>query len=225
VALVVFTLMMADFFDTMGTVIGVGEQAGFVDERGPPARHPQRAVVDSLGAVTGGAFGVSSNTTYIESAAGVAEGGRTGLTSVVVGVLFLARHPHRADRRHRAGAGHRAGARRRRLPDVHHRARLRLGSGAGRGYGSGRGRGARHACSGHGEPVDSRIDVVFPVLATLIVMPLTFTITDGIAAGFVTYVFLKLVTGRAREVHPLMWAADRLRDLLRMAPWIEVLIG
>jgi adenine/guanine/hypoxanthine permease len=89
IALVVFTLMMADFFDTMGTVIGVGEQAGFVDAQGRIAGLRNILVVDSLGAVTGGAFGVSSNTTYIESAAGVAEGGRTGLTSVVVGILFI----------------------------------------------------------------------------------------------------------------------------------------
>ncbi|HEV3400004.1 MAG TPA: NCS2 family permease, partial [Actinomycetes bacterium] len=87
--LFIFTLMLSDFFDTMGTVIGVGEEAGLLDERGQLPGISRVLLVDSLGAVAGGALATSSNTTYIESAAGVSEGGRTGLTAVVVGVLFL----------------------------------------------------------------------------------------------------------------------------------------
>ncbi len=89
VALVVFTLMLSDFFDTMGTVIGVGEQAGLVDDQGRLPGIRKVLLVDSVGAMLGGLFSTSSNTTYIESASGVADGGRTGLTAVVVGVLFL----------------------------------------------------------------------------------------------------------------------------------------
>nr|MDQ3043858.1 NCS2 family permease [Chloroflexota bacterium] len=87
--LVVFSLMLADFFDTMGTLIGVGSQAGYLNERGqlPDAKRP--LLVDSLAAVAGGATSASSATSYIESAAGVSIGGRTGLVSVVTGLLFL----------------------------------------------------------------------------------------------------------------------------------------
>lgn len=85
----VFCLFMTDFFDTMGTVIGVGEQAGFVTSEGRLPRLKRVLLIDSLGAVFGGLFGCSSNTTYVESAAGVAAGGRTGLTAVVCGLLFL----------------------------------------------------------------------------------------------------------------------------------------
>jgi adenine/guanine/hypoxanthine permease len=223
IALVVFTLMMADFFDTMGTVIGVGEQAGFVDDRGRLPGIRNVLLVDSLGAVTGGAFGVSSNTTYIESAAGVAEGGRTGLTSVVVGGLFIVAIlfapiagivPAQATAPVLVVVGFLmfliardfdwAPADQPEIPA-----------------------GEQHdlrspGASMRGEP---RIDEIFPVLATLIVMPLTFRITDGIAAGFVTYLFLKIVTGRTREVHPLMWLVSIAFLLFFAVPWIEALIG
>ncbi|MRR39555.1 NCS2 family permease, partial [bacterium] len=86
--LLVFAIMLTDFFDTMGTVVAVGEQAGFVDEDGKVPGIRNILAVDSVAAGVGGLFGASSITTYIESAAGVAEGGRTGLTSVVTGMLF-----------------------------------------------------------------------------------------------------------------------------------------
>src|SRR2546425_443818 len=87
--LVTFSIMLSDFFDTMGTIIGVGGKAGFLDARGRLPGVNRVLLGDSLGAALGGLANASSNTTYIESAAGVAEGGRTGLPSVVVGVLFL----------------------------------------------------------------------------------------------------------------------------------------
>ncbi len=92
-ALVVFAIVLADFFGTLGSLIGVGEQAGYLDERGqlPEAQKP--LLVDSLPAVAGGAAGSSSATTSIESAAGVGVGGRTGLTAVVTGILFLLAMP------------------------------------------------------------------------------------------------------------------------------------
>src|SRR5690606_32437198 len=87
--MLVFTLMLADFFDTMGTIVGVGRQAGLVKPDGNLERTREILLVDSLAAAAGGAASVSSNTTYVESAAGVGEGARTGLASVVTGVLFL----------------------------------------------------------------------------------------------------------------------------------------
>ncbi|MFH0793423.1 MAG: NCS2 family permease, partial [bacterium] len=86
---VIFALFMTDFFDTMGTAIALGARAGFLDDKGHIPKIRSLLIVDSLGAVVGGACGCSSNTCYIESSAGIAEGGRTGLTSVVCGILFL----------------------------------------------------------------------------------------------------------------------------------------
>ena len=88
-ALFVFTLLLSDFFDTMGTMTAIGAEAGLLDEEGMPPNTQRILIVDSLAAVAGGAGSVSSNTSYIESASGVADGARTGLASVVTGVLFL----------------------------------------------------------------------------------------------------------------------------------------
>ena len=88
-ALTVLSLMLSDFFDSMGTVVAVGRQAGFVDDKGQVPRARAILLVDSLAAVAGGASGSSSATSYIESATGVAAGGRTGLTSVVTALCFL----------------------------------------------------------------------------------------------------------------------------------------
>ena len=115
--LLVFTLMLADFFDTMGTMTAIGAEAGLLDEDGTPPNTQRILVVDSLAAAAGGAAGVSSNTSYIESASGVGEGARTGLASVVTGAAVP-----RVDPGDAAGAGHperggRAGPDPRRLPD------------------------------------------------------------------------------------------------------------
>ena len=196
VGLVIFSLMLSDFFDTMGTVIGVGEQAGLVDENGRLPNVGNVLVVDSVAAIAGGTFGVSSNTTYIESAAGVSEGGRTGLTAVVVGVLFL----------------------------------LAILIAPIAGIVPAQATAPALVIVGFLMFMIARdfewgdIDEMFPVLVTAIVMPLTFTITTGIAAGFVSYVFLKTVRGRAGEVHPLMWLAAVAFFLYFMIPWLQGVI-
>ena len=197
VALVIFSLMLSDFFDTMGTVVGVGEQAGLVDRDGRLPGIGRVLGVDSFGAILGGAFGVSSNTTYIESAAGVGEGGRTGLTAVVTGVLFLMAIliapiagivPAQATAPALVVVGY-------------------LMFMAAR------------------EWVWGDIDEMFPVLVTAVVMPLTFTITTGIAAGFVSYVFLKVVKGRAAEIHPLLWIVAAAFLLFFAVPWLQTMIA
>ena len=197
VLLVIFSLMLSDFFDTMGTVVGVGEQADLLDEDGKLPGIGRVLTVDSFGAILGGAFATSSNTTYIESAAGVGEGGRTGLTSVVVGILFLAAiliAPIAGIVPAQATA-----------PALVIVGFLMFMS-------------AR-------ELVWGDIDEMFPVLVTAIVMPLTFTITTGIAAGFVTYVFLKLVRGRASEIHPLLWLVAAAFLLYFAVPWLQGVIS
>ena len=88
--LIIFSIMILDFFDTMGTVTAVGEQAGLTDEKGQVPKVGRILLVDSVAAAAGGVFGTSSNTSYIESSAGVGEGGRTGFASIVTGLLFLA---------------------------------------------------------------------------------------------------------------------------------------
>jgi hypothetical protein len=97
--LTILAIMLADFFDTMGTLVGVGSQAGYLNEKGELPDAQKALLVDSLGAVAGGAASSSSATTYIESASGVANGGRTGLVAVTVGVLFLLAMPFFRHRR------------------------------------------------------------------------------------------------------------------------------
>jgi AGZA family xanthine/uracil permease-like MFS transporter len=175
--LAIFTIMLSDFFDTMGTVTGVAAEAGLAEDDGTVPGVGRVLLVDSLAAAVGGAAGVSSNTTYIESAAGVGDGGRTGLTAVVVGLLFLVAiflAPIVQI-----------------LPLVATAPALVLV-----GY---------LMFTQIGE-IDVRdIYVGLPALLIMILMPLTFTITIGIGAGLVVWVFLKLVGRQAREVHPLMW--------------------
>ena len=172
----IFSFLMVDFFDTMGTVIGVGEQAGFVDENGQLPRIRNVLLIDSLAAAWGGFCGGSSTTSYIESAAGVSEGGRTGLTSVVVGVLFLLALffspivgivPGFAT-----------------APVLVIVGFLMLSV-------------VREI------PFDN-LEEAFPAFLTLLAMPLTYSISHGIGYGFIAYVFIKLFRGKIKQIHPLM---------------------
>jgi AGZA family xanthine/uracil permease-like MFS transporter len=174
---VIFSLMLSDFFDTMGTIVGVGEEAGFVNAEGRLPGANRVLLVDSLAASLGGLFGVSSVTTYIESAAGVAEGARTGLASVVTGLLFLAA----------IALAPFAGL----VPQEATAPALIIV-------------GFLMFAAVREIDVTNLLDG-FPALITLIMMPLTYSITNGIGAGFISYVFLRLVSGRAREIHPLLW--------------------
>jgi AGZA family xanthine/uracil permease-like MFS transporter len=175
--LAIFTIMLSDFFDTMGTVTGVAAEAGLTDEDGSVPGVGRVLLVDGLAAAVGGAAGVSSNTTYIESAAGVAEGGRTGLTSVVVGLLFLAAillSPLAAIVPPQATAPA--------LVLVGYLMFTQIGE------------------------INARdVWIGFPALLIIILMPLTFTITIGIGAGMVAWVILQIVAGKAAQVHWLMW--------------------
>jgi AGZA family xanthine/uracil permease-like MFS transporter len=202
-ALVVFAIMLTDFFDTLGSLIGVGGQAGYLDERGqlPDAQKP--LLVDSLAAMAGGAAGASSATTYIESAAGVGVGGRTGLTAVVTGLLFLLAMPlwpvvGMVPTQATAPALILVGF-------------LMTGVLAPR---------PADAAAGEGGGIDfTNLAVGLPALATIVMMPLTYNITNGIGAGFVLYAAIRLVKGERRQVHPALWvvAAVFLVYFLRQA--------
>ena len=177
--LAIFTIMISDFFDTMGTVTGVAAEAGLSNEDGSVPGVGRVLLVDGLAAAVGGAAGVSSNTTYIESAAGVADGGRTGLTSVITGLLFLlaifaAPIVQIIPLQAAAPA----------LVLVGYLMFTQIGE------------------------IDARdVTIGLPALLTMILMPLTFTIYIGIGAGIVAWVVLQVVLGRAREIHWLMWIA------------------
>jgi AGZA family xanthine/uracil permease-like MFS transporter len=179
-ALAVFTILLGDFFDTMGTVIGLGEKARFLDAKGHLPRSREVLLVDSLAAALGGAFGASSNTTYIESASGIAEGGRTGLTSVVVGLLFLASIvlwplsdvlPPQATGPALVVVGFMMVGLVREIP--------------------------------WDDP-----EIAIPAFLTMTLMPFTYSITNGIGAGFVSYALIKLLRGKSAEVHPMMAVAS-----------------
>ncbi len=176
--LTIFSFMLSDFFDTMGTVIGIGAQAGWVDEKkGTMPRLREVLVVDSVAAMVGGLAGASSATTYIESAAGVEEGGRSGLTSVVVGILFLLA----------VFLSPLAGV----VPQEATAAALILV-------------GFLMVQQVKDIPFGS-VEEGVPALFTIMMMPFSWSITNGIAWGFITYVFLKLIMGKARQVSPLLY--------------------
>jgi AGZA family xanthine/uracil permease-like MFS transporter len=195
--LAIFTIMISDFFDTMGTVTGVAAEAGLANEDGSVPGVGRVLLVDGLAAAIGGAAGVSSNTTYIESAAGVADGGRTGMTSVVTGLLFLVAiflAPIVQIIPLQAAAPA--------LVLVGYLMFTQIGE------------------------IDARdMSIGFPALLTLILMPLTFTIYIGIGAGIVSYVVIQIVLGRTREVHWLMWIAFVAFLLFFAQEWIKPLIS
>ncbi|HWC14149.1 MAG TPA: NCS2 family permease [Actinomycetota bacterium] len=177
--LAVFTLMLSDFFDTMGTAIGLGREAGLLDEDGRLPDTDKVLQVDSVAAAVGGAFSASSNTTYIESASGIADGGRTGLTAVVVGILFLLSvflSPLAEIVPLQAAA-----------PALVIVGFLMLSV-------------VREI------PWDD-LELAIPAFLTIVIMPFTYSITNGIGAGFVAYTFIKVARGKPGEVHPMMWIA------------------
>ena len=195
-ALLVFTLMLADFFDTMGTMVAIGAEADLLDKDGNPPNAQRILVIDSVAAAAGGAASVSSNTAYIESASGVGEGARTGLASVVTGVLFLVATflaplvrvvPYEAATPALVVVGF-----------------LMMTQVKGIDW--------------------DDMEVAIPAFLTIVLMPFTYSITVGIGAGFVVYVLIKAVLGKARTLHPIMWlvsalfvvyfAIDPLKDVL-----------
>jgi AGZA family xanthine/uracil permease-like MFS transporter len=177
---VVLSVMLSDFFDTMGTVIGIGGEAGLLDDRGRLPGISRVLLVDSLAAVAGGAASASSNTTFIESAAGVSEGGRTGLTSVVVGVLFLLS----------LFFSPLAGV----IPPEATAPVLIIV-----GY-------FMMTLVRDIDWPDPGIGI--PALLTMVVMPFTFSITNGVGAGFLSYTVIEVLRGRALKVHPLMYVVS-----------------
>ena len=197
VILLVFSLMLADFFDTMGTMVAIGSEGDLLDEKGNPPRTREILVIDSVAAMAGGAGGVSSNTSYIESAAGVGEGARTGLASVVTGLLFLgstflapvvAMVPYEAATPALVVVGFLMMTQ---VTDIDWTAP----------------------------------QIALPAFMTIIMMPFSYSITNGIGAGFVCYLVIEVARGRATRIHPLMWLASGLFIVYFTLEPIKAILG
>ena len=197
VVLLVFSLLLADFFDTMGTMIAIGAEGDLLDADGNPPRTREILAVDSLAAIAGGAGGVSSNTSYVESAAGVGEGARTGLASVVTGVLFLlsmflapvvSMVPYEAATPALVVVGFLMMTQ---VTDIDWKSP----------------------------------EIALPAFITVIMMPFSYSITNGIGAGFIAYLVVLLARGRVREIHPLMWGASLLFVIYFTLTPIKAILG
>ena len=174
--LLIFTLLLSDFFDTVGTVTAIGNEAGLVDKDGNIPNNDRILLVDSLAAVAGGAGSISSNTSYIESASGVGEGARTGLASIVTGLCFLLTtflSPLVAVIPYEAATPA--------LVIVGFLMMTQIRSIDWDDYG-----------------------IAIPAFLTIILMPFTYNISVGIGAGFVSHVVIRYLQGRRKDVHPLL---------------------
>jgi AGZA family xanthine/uracil permease-like MFS transporter len=195
--LAIFSIMLSDFFDTMGTIIAVGEKAGLLDAHGRLPAADRVLLVDSVGAMLGGYANSSSNTSYVESAAGVAEGGRTGLAAVVTGVLFLLAMwfaPLASVIPAQATA-----------PALIIVGLFMIGLVT--------------------EIPWSDPEEAIPAFVTMLAMPFTWSITNGIGAGFVAYTALKVLSGKGDRVHWMMYLASVAFVVYFTVPLIERGLG
>ncbi|MEU9135869.1 NCS2 family permease [Streptomyces sp. NPDC048404] len=177
VGMIVFTLVLAGFFDAMATIIGVGTEAGLADDRGRMPGLSKALFIDGAGGAVGGVAGASGQTVFVESATGVGEGARTGLSSVVNGLFFAAClffTPLTAI-----------------VPGEIAAAALVV-------IGAMMMTNARHV-----DWADRATAV--PVFLTVVIMPFTYSITAGVAAGVISYVVVKIAQSRAREIGAFMW--------------------
>ncbi|MFC5928992.1 NCS2 family permease [Cryobacterium melibiosiphilum] len=175
--MLVFTLVFTNFFDAMGTMTGLATEAGLANKNGHFPRLKSALIVEGIGAVAGGAASASSNTVFIESGAGIGEGARTGFANVVTGLLFIAAMF---------------------FTPLTMIVPLEVAAAALVIVGALMVSQIRH--------IDfSEFSIVLPVFLTIIVMPLTYSIANGIGAGFIAWVLVRSFSGKAREVSPLLW--------------------
>ncbi len=174
---IIFSLVLSDFFDVMGTTIGLAQEADLLDKDGQLPGIQEVLLIDGIAAVAGGAAGASSATTYVESASGIGDGARTGLASVVTGLLFLVTiflSPLAQIVPSEAAA-----------PALVVVGVLMM-------------RQVRN--------IDFQaLEIAVPAFLTITLMPFTYSITNGVGAGFISYVILQAAVGHARRVHPLLW--------------------
>ncbi|WP_298744396.1 NCS2 family permease [uncultured Microbacterium sp.] len=175
--MLIFTLLFTNFFDAMGTFTGLSREAGLADEKGNFPRLKSALVVEGIGAVAGGTTSASSNTVFIESASGIGEGARTGLANLVTGVLFLLAMF---------------------LTPLTSIVPTEIAAAALVIVGALMMSQIRH--------IDlTELSALIPVFLTVTVMPLTYSIANGIGAGFVSWVIIRSFSGKAKEISPLLW--------------------
>ena len=171
------TLVMVDMFDTIGTLIGAADKAGYLDENGDLPKIEKAMLADAIATSTGAVVGTSTVTTYVESTAGISAGGRTGLTSIVTGICFalaLFLSPIVG------------------LVPSAATAPILIVVGV--------------MMCGSLKDIDwSDLEVAIPSFLTIAGMPFFYSITDGLAFGFIAYVVVKLAKGKAKDIHPLMY--------------------
>nr|WP_245570927.1 NCS2 family permease [Glaciibacter superstes] len=175
--MLVFTLVFTNFFDAMGTMTGLANEAGLSDKKGNFPRLKSALIVEGVGAVVGGAASASSNTVFIESGAGIGEGARTGFANVVTGVLFLAAMFFTP------------------LTQI---VPLEVAASALVIVGALMVSQIRHIDFGE-------FSIVLPVFLTIVIMPLTYSIANGIGAGFISWVLVRSFSGKAKAISPLLW--------------------
>lgn len=195
--MLVFTLVFANFFDAMGTFTGLAREAGLSDEQGNFPRLRSALIVEGAGAAVGGASSASSNTVFIESAAGIEEGARTGLANLVTGALFLAAMfvtPLASIVPTEVAAAALV------IVGVMMVSQLR-----------------------HIEL--SEFSVALPVIMTVATMPFSYSIANGIGVGFIAWVVVRSAAGKWREISPLLWIVAAGFAIYFARGWIESLIG
>ncbi|AWB85969.1 NCS2 family permease [Mycetocola zhujimingii] len=175
--MLVFTLVFTNFFDAMGTMTGLSKEARVADENGNFPRIKSALIVEGVGAVAGGATSSSSATVFVESGAGIGEGARTGLANIVTGVLFILAMF---------------------LTPLTSIVPSEVASAALVLVGA-------MMMLQIKDIAWSDFSVIFPVFLTIAIMPFTFSIANGIGAGFIAWVVLRALSGKAREISPLLW--------------------
>ncbi|MFJ6430075.1 NCS2 family permease [Microbacterium maritypicum] len=177
IVMIVFTLLFTNFFDAMGTMTGLAKEANLADDNGDFPRIKSALVVEGVGAIAGGATSSSSSTVFIESGAGIGEGARTGLANVVTGVVFLIAMF---------------------LTPLTSIVPTEIAAAALIIVGAMMMAQIRY--------IDfSDFRVLLPVFLTVSVMPLTYSIANGIGAGFVSWVLIHAFSGKAKSISPLLW--------------------
>ena len=175
---VVFAFFMVDFFDTLGTVTGLSAKAGFLTKEGKVPDAEKVLLTDAIGTSFGALLGTSTVTTYIESAAGIEEGGRTGMTALVTGLLFL-------------GVGLFIAPLAQAIPAFATAPALVIV-------------GYYMLSAIRGVDFDDASEAI-PAFLVLMTIPYTYSISDGIGMGFISYTIIKLLSGRGKDIHPLMY--------------------
>jgi AGZA family xanthine/uracil permease-like MFS transporter len=195
--MLVFTLVFTNFFDAMGTMTGLSKEAGLADAKGDFPRIKSALIVEGVGAVAGGYASASSNTVFIESGAGIGEGARTGFANVVTGVLFLVAMFF--------------------TPlvsivpsEVAAAALVIVGA----------------LMMSQIRYIDfSEFSVLLPVFLAITVMPLTYSIANGIGAGFIAWVVVRSLSGKAKEISPLLWIVAAGFTIYFARGPVEALLG